>query len=174
MFFFFSFEFSPNCGARSHAKLIAVQDFVFSKWFCTDIILYFKNPLPLPLPTLTHNVSITNKNKQRSCTSCRVCKIPARIIQLYKDILYITFNSTSPTSYFSFTVSLFVCVPSSETAKGKSPHIIDFLKLIVRVVSIVHQNLYLFTCSKYTTKLLFRELSAKNYFLRWLSSNVVL
>ena len=33
--------------------------------------------------------------------------------------IYITFNSTSPASYFSFTVSLFVCVPSSETAKGK-------------------------------------------------------
>ena len=33
----------------------------------------------------------------------------------------------------------------------------------LRVVSIVHQNLYLYlsTCSKYTTKLLFRELSAK-------------
>ena len=92
MFFFFSFEFSPNCGARSHAKLIAVQDFVFSKWFCTDIILYFKNPLPPPLPTLTHNVSITNKNKQRSCTSRRVCKIPARIIQLYKDIHYFQFD----------------------------------------------------------------------------------
>ena len=124
---------------------------------------------PLPLPTLTHNVSITNKNKQRSCASCQVCKIPARIIQLYKDIHYFQFDfpgSTSPASYFSFTVSLFVCVPSSETAKGKSPHIIDFLKLIVRVVSIVHQNLYLFTCSKYTTKLLFREFSAKNYFLR--------
>ena len=61
-------------------------------WFCTDIILYFKNPLPLPLPTLTHNVSITNKNKQRSCTSCQVCKIPARIIQLYKDIHYFQFD----------------------------------------------------------------------------------
>ena len=90
--FFFSFEFSPNCGARSQARLIAVQDFVFSKWFCTDIILYFKNPLPLPLPTLTHNVSIANKNKQRSCTSCQVCKIPARIIQLYKDIHYFQFD----------------------------------------------------------------------------------
>ena len=62
---FFFLWISPNCGARSQAKLIAVQDFVFSKWFCTDIILYFKNPLPLPLPTLTHNVSITNENKQR-------------------------------------------------------------------------------------------------------------
>ena len=77
--FFFSFEFSPNCGTRSHAKLIVVQDFVFFKRFCTDIILYFKNPLHLPLPSLTHNVSINNKNKQRSCTSCQVSKIPARI-----------------------------------------------------------------------------------------------
>ena len=33
--------------------------------------------------------------------------------------IYITFNSTSPASYFSFTVSLFVCVPWSETAKCK-------------------------------------------------------
>ena len=44
--FFSSFEFSPNCRARSQAKLITVQDFVFSKWFCTDIILYFKNRSP--------------------------------------------------------------------------------------------------------------------------------
>ena len=49
-----------------------------------------------------------------------------------------------------------------------------FKVIIVSVVSIVHQNLYLSTCSKYTTKLLFRELSAENYFLRWLGSNVVL
>ena len=43
------------------------------------------------------------------------------------------------------------------------------------VVSIVHQNLHLSTCSKYTlTKLLFRELSAKLFSGRWLSSNVVL
>ena len=62
-------------------SLCKIFFFLFSKWFCTDIILYFKNPLHLPLPTLTHNVSITiNKNKQRSCTSCQVCKIPARII----------------------------------------------------------------------------------------------
>ena len=33
--------------------------------------------------------------------------------------IYITFNSTSPASYFSFTISLCVCVHSSETAKGK-------------------------------------------------------
>ena len=44
--FFFSFEFSPNYGALSQAKVIAVQDFLFSKWFCTDIILYFKNRSP--------------------------------------------------------------------------------------------------------------------------------
>ena len=109
MFFFFSFEFSPNCGARSHAKLIAVQDFVFSKWFCTDIILYFKNPLPLPLPTLTHNVSITNKNKQRSCTSRRVCNIPARIIQLYKDIHYFQFDFPC---FLLFIYCLAVCLSS--------------------------------------------------------------
>ena len=107
--FFFSFEFSPNCGARSQARLIAVQDFVFSKWFCTDIILYFKNPLPLPLPTLTHNVFITDKNKQRSCTSCQVCKIPARIIQLYKDIHYFQFDFPC---FLLFIYCLAVCLCS--------------------------------------------------------------
>ena len=35
----FSFEFFPDYGARSQAKLIAVQDFVFSRFFCTDIIV---------------------------------------------------------------------------------------------------------------------------------------
>ena len=115
--FFFSFEFSPNCGARSQARLIAVQDFVFSKWFCTDIILYFKNPLPLPLPTLTHNVSIINENNRGQVRYVRSVKF---LHVLFSNTrIYITFNSTSPTSYFSFTVSLFVCVPSNETAKSK-------------------------------------------------------
>ena len=129
--------------------------------FCTSKTLF---PFPSPPWLITFLLPIKiNRGHVRHVGSVKFL----HVLFSYTRI-YITFNSTSPASYFSFTVSLFVCVPSSETAKGKSPHIIDFSKLIARVVSIVHQNLYLFTCSKYTTKLLFRELSAKNYFLRWL------
>ena len=59
LFFFLSFECSPNCGARSQAiKLIAVQDFVFLNtltWisFCTSKTLF---PFPSP-PHPTHNFS---------------------------------------------------------------------------------------------------------------------
>ena len=87
-------------------------------------------------------MSSSNKNTQRSSTSSQVCKILAR------TRIYIIFNSTS----FSFTVSLYVCdvcVPSTEAAKSKYIKLI-FLKLM-SVVSIVHQNLYLSTYSKYTS-----------------------
>ena len=53
-----------------------------------------------------------------SCTSCQVCKIPALIIPLYKDIHYFHFDFPC-FLLFIYRVSLFVCVPSSETAKGK-------------------------------------------------------
>ena len=50
VFFFLSFECSSNYGARSQAKLIAVQDFVFLNsltWvsFCTSKTLF---PFPSP------------------------------------------------------------------------------------------------------------------------------
>ena len=56
LFFFLSFECSPNCGARSQTKLIAMQDFVFLNsltWisFCTSKTLF-------PFPSHpTHNFS---------------------------------------------------------------------------------------------------------------------
>ena len=172
MFFFSPLNFPPTAEPGPMLNWLLCKILFFLNGFapisfCTSKTLF---PFPSPPWLITFLLPIKiNRGHVRHVGSVKFL----HVLFSYTRI-YITFNSTSPASYFSFTVSLFVCVPSSETAKGKSPHIIDFLKLIVRVVSIVHQNLYLFTCSKYTTKLLFRELSAKNYFLRWLSSNVVL
>ena len=111
-------SFSPNCGARSQAKLIAVQDFVFSKWFCTDIIVCTSKLLS-PFPSLPWLITFLllikiNRGHVRHVRSVKFL----HVLFSYTRI-YITFNSTSPASYFSFTVSLFVCVPSSETVKGK-------------------------------------------------------
>ena len=66
-----------------------------------------------------------------------------------------TFNSTSPAFYFSFTVSLFVCVPSSETAKGKLKSCFYCSSKFI--------PFYLFKIHSDET-VLFRELSAKTIF----------
>ena len=102
--FFFLFWVFPKFRIPFPGWTYRYTRFCFSKCTCMDIILYLKNPTSPPFPPHpSHNFSFLKLMKiytQRSSTSCHVCKIPAR------TRIYITFNSTSAATPFSFTVSL--------------------------------------------------------------------
>ena len=146
-------------------SLCKIFFFLFSKWFCTDIILYLKTLSTfLSPPWLITFLLLLIKINRGHVRHVRCVKfLHVLFMQLYKNIHYFQFDFPC---FLLFIYCLAVCLSSFKWNCQRQVHIIDFLKLM-SVVSIVHQNLYLSTWTKYTYYCYSGNCQQK-YFLRWL------